>query len=80
MTSSKKIIKHLKKLSKTKTGYSIELNETKQYWASKLTAQLEKENKLLKLLHYEKITNYADADILRNTARGLQLTNDTKQR
>ena len=53
MTNSKKIIKHLKKLSKTNSGYPIELNETQMYWATRLTTQLERENKILKLLHFK---------------------------
>ena len=53
MTSSKKIIKHLKKLSKTNSGHLIELNETQMYWSTRLTTQLERENKLLKLLQFK---------------------------
>ena len=41
--NSIKIIKHLKKLSKTETKMPIDLSETKIYWANKLATKLKKD-------------------------------------
>ena len=71
MTTSNKIIKHLKKLKKTQTPLPIELNEVKTYWAKKLVEKLEKEKiEIQKTLYKnEKFSNSISNsnDILRNS-------------
>ena len=78
--NSVKIIKHLKKLSKTETKMPIDLSETKIYWANKLATKLKEEQKILKLLHYEKITDTIDTNLLHDTQRDIQSRVNTRQR
>jgi len=57
MTSSKKITKYLRKLSKTETEEQYNLNKIQLYWANKLVTQLKQEQNEI---HHNNNRNFSD--------------------